>query len=163
MTQFPTLVTFWHWANQSLPCPSNAERQARQRKVSILKVIDLTRFWNRNLPHGKFAPYRCCHHIRFIDFVKWSYSDTELTNLSPILVMFGTMLDSDMSQFWKSLIRVESGLWQIKRNSNRDRGINGKFQRKRRFRLIGLALSGYRGKIPKSGDCLCSDCIFARA
>ena len=29
----------WHWANQSLPCPTNAKRQARKQEQSILKSL----------------------------------------------------------------------------------------------------------------------------
>ena len=32
----------WDWANQSLPYPINADRQARKRQISVLLFIDLT-------------------------------------------------------------------------------------------------------------------------
>ena len=57
MSQFPHSVTLsWHWANQSLPHPNNAEHLARKRQVSIL--FDSTGVWTHDRPHARPVLYR---------------------------------------------------------------------------------------------------------
>ena len=58
----PSLALSWHWANQYLPSPNNAERLALKRELSIFKVTDLIchgyepmRFENADLPKRETA------------------------------------------------------------------------------------------------------------
>ena len=45
----------WHWSNQSIPYPNNAEHLARKWQVSILKVIGFTQpsVWTHDLRHAR--------------------------------------------------------------------------------------------------------------
>ena len=55
------VTLFWHWANQSLPYPNNAEHLARKRQVPIWYIIGLTRpwVWTHDLLHARSIQPTC--------------------------------------------------------------------------------------------------------